>query len=509
MRGGKGARPGPGARSAAKRGRTLWVLDCYGYGMALKKWPPSPAEGEFLFEIDETPLEETLTSFGGLPLFLRTARSLGVGASVKRNVRIKQRRRGLDEAGYIESFLALNAVGGECVDDFQVLREDIGMAAMLGYEPPSPEAARTFLYQFHDEETIAKARQQQLELKRASVIPGESLALTGLAEVNRDVVGELGRRCPDQKIATVDVDATIIESHKRQARPTYQGPTGYQPLLALWAEMDVVLADQFREGNTPAIQEPLAVAQRAFEALPETVAERYFRGDSACYENELLDWLRDDKRETGPKGRIGFAVSAPLRKPLKDEILKLESYDWQPYREDSEALWDCAVVDYRPQEKGHREPLRYLAMRVKKKQGELFADGSEAKHYALATNLWDWEPKRLLAWHREKAGSIEALHDVLKNELAAGVVPCGRFGANAAWLRLSVLTYNVLTAMKRLALPPDLLRARPKRLRFLVFAQPGKFVRHARQLTLRLMRAWRRFSNWVWAFEQLPLAAPS
>jgi len=477
--------------------------------MALKKNPPSPAAGEFLFEIDETPLEETLTAFGGLPLFLRAARSLGVGASVKRNVRIKQRRRGLDEAAYVESFLALNAVGGECVEDFAVLREDLGMAAMLGYEPPSPEAARTFLNQFHDEDQQAAAQQQQLALERASVIPGEGAALAGLAAVNRDVVGELGRRCAEQKIATVDLDATIIASHKREAKPTYQGPTGYQPLLALWAELDVVLAEQFREGNTPAIQEPLAVARRAFEALPETVDERYFRGDSACYEKQLLDWLRDENRATGPQGRIGFAVSAPLTTPLKDAILRLESFDWQPDREDAEALWECAVVDYSPQEPGRREPLRYLALRVAKKQGELFADGAAVKHYAVATNIWDWEPQRLLAWHREKAGSIEALHDVLKNELAAGVLPRGRFGANAAWVRLAALTHNVLTAMKRLALPPELLRARPKRLRFVVFAQPGKFVQHARQLKLRLLRAWRRFANWRWAFAQLPLPAPS
>ena len=476
--------------------------------MALKKNLASPAEGEFLFEIDETPLEETLTSFGGLPLFLRTARSLGVGASVKRNVRIKQRRRGLDEACYVESFLALNAVGGECLDDFDVLREDLGMAAMLGYEPPSPEAARKFLNQFHDEETVAQARRRQLELERASVIPGESEALAGLAAVNRDVVCELGRRCADQRIATVDLDATVIESHKREARPTYQGVTGYQPLLALWAELDVVLADQFRDGNTPAIQEPLAVTRRAFEALPGTVSECYFRGDSACYENDLLDWLRDDNRQTGPKGRIGFAVSAPMKKSLKAAILALGENAWLPYREDSEAWWEYAAVDYAPQEPGRREPLRYLALRVTKKQGELFADGSQSKHYGVATNLWDWEPKRLLAWHREKAGSIEALHDVLKNELAAGVLPCGRFGANAAWLRLAALTHNVLTAMKRLALPPELLRARPKRLRFLVFAQPGKFVRHARQLKLRLLRAWRRFASWRWAFAQLPLPAP-
>jgi len=58
------------------------------------------------------------------------------------------------------------------------------------------------------------------------------------------------------------------------------------------------------------------------------------------------------------------------------------------------------------------------------------------------------------------------VHDVLKNELAAGVLPCGRFGANAAWLRLAVITHNVLTALKRLALPAEYLSARPKRLRF-------------------------------------------
>jgi hypothetical protein len=58
--------------------------------MGLKQPFRSPAEGEFLFEIDETPLEETLTSFGGLALFLRAARSLGVVASVRRNLQLSQ-----------------------------------------------------------------------------------------------------------------------------------------------------------------------------------------------------------------------------------------------------------------------------------------------------------------------------------------------------------------------------------------------------------------------------------
>lgn len=49
----------------------------------------------------------------------------------------------------------------------------------------------------------------------------------------------------------------------------------------------------------------------------------------------------------------------------------------------------------------------------------------------------------------------------------------GRFGANAAWLRLTVMTQNVLTALKRVALKPEHLRAQHKRLRFQIFCSPG------------------------------------
>ena len=134
-------------------------------------------------------------------------------------------------------------------------------------------------------------------------------------------------------------------------------------------------------------------------------------------------------------------------------------------------------MDYVPQqsvENRYREPLRYIAIRIRKKQGELFADGSAVKHFAVTSNVWDWSASKLLQWYREKAGSIEAAHDVIKNELAGGVMPSKYFGAHAAWLRLAVLTFNLLTALKRLALPPELLAARPKQLRFLIFTAPGK-----------------------------------
>lgn len=475
-----------------------------------KRVERSPAEGEFLFEIDERPLEEAITAWGGVPLLARAIRSLGVPGSVQRHLHIKQRERGFDEATYIESFLVLNGVGGDCLEDFDRLREDSGLAEMLGHTIPSAEAARKFLYAFHDAAKIEQA-QQELGLDRVAYIPGESEPLQALAAVNRDVVQELGRRCASEKIATVDLDATIIKSWKREAKPTYEGVTGYQPVLALWGEMNVVVADEFRDGNVPAAHQLLPVARRAFQALPETVAEFYFRGDSACDEDGLLSWLRDEKRDDGPRTRIGFAVSARMNAGLQAAVRALGEARWQPYSEDATAIKECAEVDYVPEQSAgnrYREPLRYVAIRIRKRQGELFADGSAVKHFAVLSNLWEWPAKKLLQWHREKAGSIEAAHDVIKNELAGGVMPSKYFGANAAWLRLAVLAFNVLTALKRLALPPELLAARPKRLRFLIFTAPGKLVHHARRTLLRLQRSWNRFGNWRHAFGMLPLPAP-
>ena len=151
------------------------------------------------------------------------------------------------------------------------------------------------------------------------------------------------------------------------------------------------------------------------------------------------------------------------------------------------------------------KPLRYVAIRIRKRQEDLFSDGSKVKHFAIVSNIWDWKPARLIEWHREKAGTIEGVHDVVKNELAGGVMPCKYFGANAAWLRLAVISHNVLTALKRLALPAELLRARPKRLRFLIFNTAGRLVHHARQVMLRLAAAAKEIAAWQEALGLLPV----
>jgi hypothetical protein len=216
----------------------------------------------------------------------------------------------------------------------------------------------------------------------------------------------------------------------------------------------------------------------------------------------LVKGLRNERREGGPQGRIGFAISARMSEVLHAAIQAVPEAAWAPYGDPHPAeMRECTEVPFVPGEKAEKkdlQPLRYVAMRIRKKQGELFEDGSRVRHFAGLSNRWELKPTRLIEWHREKAGTVEMVHAVLKNELGAGVLPSKYFGAHAAWLRLAAIAHNVLTALKRIALPAELLTARPKRLRFLIFNTPGRLMHHARNLMLRLAT----LAKWTTAYRE-------
>ena len=79
----------------------------------------------------------------------------------------------------------------------------------------------------------------------------------------------------------------------------------------------LVLADEHRDGNVPAAMSNLPLIQRGFAALPTTITERFFRADTACYEEKILKWLAAPAREDGPQGTIGFSISADMSEGLR------------------------------------------------------------------------------------------------------------------------------------------------------------------------------------------------
>lgn len=439
------------------------------------------------FAVEVVADDASVTARAGLALVVETERALGLDGLVREHVQVRQRESGYSEADKVQAFTLLMASGGQCLDDIQVLHGDAGLLRLLDQRSlPSPDALRDFLLRFHDPALIEEA-QRALPPERTAYIPAESAALRGLARVNEAVVDRIAALRP-VTTATVDHDASIIESRKEEARPHYQGGRGYQPVVMLWCELGVVIADQWRDGNVPAGMENLPTIQRGFAVLPATVTERYFRADSACYEECVLKWLADPARASEPAGPIGFTISADMSPELRKACAAVSAAGWSLLEERDHEIVSWSEVEFTPGDWGKTaEPLRYLVLRFEARQRELFDERPALRYLAVVTNR-KGAVVDLIRWHWKKAGTIEHVHDVLKNELAAGVLPCGQFGANAAWYRLNVLTHNVLAAMKALVLPPALSAARPKRLRYSVFTMAGRLVSHAGRLLLRVGR---------------------
>lgn len=423
----------------------------------------------FRMEAASRPMD--LTSQAGLPLVAELLLALGVDELVGRELSLGHRRRGFTSFEKFEWVVLMLAAGGDRIEDIRVLGRDEGLGRLLGQRAPSPDALVDFLAAFHDESLLAGRPSSG-----AWVVP-ESAALGGLHRVNVGMI-QRGVMPHHPSVATLDLDATILESRRRDALPHYEGGRGFQPVVVVWAEEDLVVADEYRDGNVPAAMGNREVAARAFSALPPSVRLRRFRGDSACYEQKVLQYLWREK--------IQFTISADLTRELR-RVCEDARVKWEFLEDRLRERVDAAEVEFTPGDwPKEAPPMRYVAVRFTTKQGELFSDGREVKYLAVVSNREDLSTADLLRWHWQKAGTIEHTHQVVKNELGAGIVPSQRFGANAAWFRLNLITYNVLSLLKRHALPERLRDAKPKRLRYELFSVAAKIRHHAHELTVRL-----------------------
>jgi hypothetical protein len=428
----------------------------------------------FEYVLDESaPLA---TAWGGLPVLEEAMDKWGITEALRRDVKLGGRRK-FDAADIVKTVTLMMAAGGDCVDDVEVLRADKALQALVDREFPAAETLRQSLDLFHDQQLVEEA---QRNAQSKAFVPEESERLRGLHTAIVQTALEAQRRFP-VKVATLDIDATIQESHKQAAKPHYKNGLGYQPLVAVWAEQDLVVDDQFRDGNVPAHFDALGVAQRAFAALPPGIEVRRLRADKQMYSVETLMWLLREG--------IQFAVGIIKRDGFNDACKALPEAQWQFLETRSDSRLDVCEVSYLPERMRHAKGLRYIAVRLTPLQGELLDPDRSVRHLGVVTNR-EGDVREILEWYWAKAGTVEHVHDVMKNELGAGVLPSGRFGANAAWYRISALTYNLLSILRR-AGDEKLHNARPKRLRLHLFALPVVLARHARRLIARA-------SQWLW-----------
>lgn len=231
--------------------------------------------------------------------------------------------------------------------------------------------ARQWLDQFHDPQTLVERPAQ------GSFMPRESARLAALGTTVAQTVRAYVTATAPGPTVTLDVDAYLVVSSKRTARPTYDGFRGYHPVLVAWAETGPgtrlrVLADEFRDGNVPAGRGTLWVLDRlvdeAYACLPVRRGPACgcgwhvsVRADSAAYDQALLEhW--DEQGWT-------FVVSADLSPQLRAAITALPGDAWQCWTTDYDGtIREWAEVPFVPSRKTEQrdsQPYRYLAIRVR------------------------------------------------------------------------------------------------------------------------------------------------
>ncbi len=482
------------------------------------------AQGVLPYKYEEERNESGMTALAGLPIYLDLASVLGIAESIRAHVHVRESGQGWTDEQAVVSLMLLNLVGGDCVDDIKILEKDEGFCKVLGRVEtkgltrrqrrvmerrwrkehhrtvPSPSALFRYLEAFHDPREESKRRQGE------AFIPAPNEHLQGLRRANGAFVVSIQKRHPEGE-ATLDTDATLIETQKKGALFSYEGYKAYQPFNVWWAEQGVVLHTEFRDGNVPAGYEQLRVVQEAIEMLPGGVSKVYLRSDTAGYQHDLLRYC--EKGENERFGKIEFAVGVDVTKEFKKAVAKVEESEWKPLwkenkGEKTKTKTEWAEVCFVPTaiSRSKKDPdYRYLATRELLEQPELPGMEREDelpfptmsirerryKIFGIVSNR-DIEGGELIHWLHKRCGKSEEAHGIMKEDLAGGKLPSSCFGENAAWWWIMILAFNLNAAMKRLVLEESWVTKRMKAIRFGLIGLPGRVVKHARGLIIRLVK---------------------
>jgi len=431
--------------------------------------------------------------------------------------------RGWQHAEHVGALLALNLTGGDCVDDLVKLDGDPGIGLYMSQiaqavgarnrqfsrggerDIPSLTSMREWLEQFHNADEDSKRGYGQ------AFVPESNEALSGLRAVNKEFVSRgwrLYQRSGRAEVtrATLEIDASFMATGKQDALGCYKHFDAYSCLTVRWAEMGFAIADEFRDGNVPPSYRNLEALRESISYLNEElgISDVWVRSDAAAHQGSVVKALSEWKIE-GKSSPVKFAIGYIKTKEFRDELQKLKDGAWEKvYDKKGRLDYEVAEVPFVSNTEAliKAEPYRHIVVRRKAKQGILPGLGTndneiadeetvemhgQAYHvHAIISNIeQDWSSQSVVEWYNDRCGGGEAIHSILKSDLAAGQLPSNRFGVNAAWWAVVILAHNLHALLEKLAMPKGLIGSRFKRLRFQFINVPARLVSHARQCCVR------------------------
>jgi len=149
--------------------------------------------------------------------------------------------------------------------------------------------------------------------------------------------------------------------------------------------------------------------------------------------------------------------------------------DWKHYA-------DCAIAETTHSMNETHKAFRLIVVKYKC-QAELF--DNQPKYHVIASNRQE-SAEDTLVWYRQRGEVSENGIKELKIGFGMERMPCGQFEANAAFFRIGVIAHNLFVLFKHSALDSGWQRHRVATIRWRLFHLPGKLVRRARTLVLKI-----------------------
>jgi hypothetical protein len=443
--------------------------------------------------------DPNLVSAAGLVPIVAVAEQVGLRSLVDEHLSVptdKGANAGLKVASLVAGMLA----GADSIDDLGLLRHGGMDRVFEGAYAPS--TLGSFLRAF----TFGHVRQLDAVATRF---------LTGLS-VQTPLVAGIANR------VLVDIDDTIVEVHgygKQGSGYGYSGVRGLNVLLATVSTSQaapVIVAQRLRRGacGSPRGAERLvadALATVKKLAAASGAVKPLVRADSAFYGHPTVS--------AAIRAGADVSVTVRLDKRVKATIATIDDDAWQTI-EYTDAVFDetadswisraeVAEIDFTAftsKKKADHIPGRLVVRRIpdlnpKAGHGQATLFDTWRFHAFFTTSDPDTTDTVVADQTHRGHAIIEQVNADLKNSALAHL-PSGKFCANAAWLVLACIAFNLSRAAATLT-GPSLAKATTATIRRKLISVPARIASSARRLTLHLPTRWPWETEWTELFTRV------
>jgi hypothetical protein len=394
-----------------------------------------------------------LTHFGGAYFFHEFLQVLQFRHFLARNLHYSRRNRRYSLSQMILALVYPLVLGLDRLETASFLRSNGTFQYLTGLPAfPDPQTLRRFLFQAPDSFLHQMHRMNDRLLQNFIHLPEHRSRLI------------------------FDLDSTVVTvfGHQEHAEvgynPRYRGKRSYNPLLCIEANSSYLWDTELRPGNAGTWDGSVELMATCFLNVPCDIRELRVRADAGFGFHPVLEIL--EARATQ------YAVVARLTQAFKRLLpgLRYESVNRQ---------WEMAEFEYRPH--GWPQPRRFVVARRfipdEEPQSTLFTLGRYV-YRAWVTNM-DLTPSGVWHYYDGRAGMEPRICE-LREDYALRKIPTASFAANALYLEIVRLAYNLVTAFQRNCLEESWQSFTLQKLRYKLFLLPGELTRPQNRPVLRL-----------------------